>query len=306
MAHGRKAARVACVGISVLDYILDVDRLPEARIKHYATGRREVTGGIAANAARAVARLGGDAALVSRVGDDLPGRTIRAELSAEGIDVGGVTVLPGARTSLSAVIIDATGERMLVNDTDPSVLIGTEGMALSAFTGADAVLADTRWVDAAIVAMQRAAAAGVPGVLDFDRVPDPPRWEPLLDLASHVVFGRQGLAAFAGSDDIETGLALAHGRSSAWLAVTCGEEGVFWLDGKCVRHVPGFEVRTVDTLGAGDIFHAAFALALAERRPIATALRYSNAAAALKCSRPGGGAGAPRRAEVEQFLEERA
>jgi sulfofructose kinase len=165
-------AKVVCVGISVFDYVFGVERLPEAHIKHYALGRREVTGGIAANAARAVVRLGGRAALVSRVGDDLPGRAARADLAGEGVELGGLHAMAGVRTSLSAVIVDASGERMLVNDTDPRALLGLEGVPPGVFEGADAVLADTRWADGAALAVRTARERGVPGVLDFDRVPD--------------------------------------------------------------------------------------------------------------------------------------
>lgn len=305
-------ARVVCVGISVLDHVFTVDRLPEARVKHYARGRLEVTGGIAANAALAVVRLGGAAALVSRVGDDLAGRAVGQALAAEGVDTQALHVLPGARTSLSAVIIDPTGERMVVNDTDPRTLRGLDGVPEAAFRGADAVLADTRWADGALLAVRRAKSLAVPGVLDFDRVPDHGGTGDLLAAASHVVFGRQGLATLAGTEDVGAGLRHARdacaeaGNPGAWLAVTAGDEGAYWLadDGR-VRRAPGFAVEVVDTLAAGDVFHGAFALALAERRPEESALRFANAAAALKCSRPGGGAGAPRRAEIEAFLEGR-
>ncbi|HEX8374847.1 MAG TPA: PfkB family carbohydrate kinase, partial [Geminicoccaceae bacterium] len=105
---------------------------------------------------------------------------------------------------------------------------------------------------------------------------------------------------------VDAGLRRARELSpAAWLAVTAGAEGVFWLDGDAkVGHLPGHPVAAVDTLGAGDIFHAAFALALAEGRGEAEAMRFGNAAAALKCARPGGGAGAPTRGEVETFLRE--
>jgi sulfofructose kinase len=142
-------------------------------------------------------------------------------------------------------------------------------------------------------------------VLDFDRAPDHGGAEELLAHASHIVFGRQGLAQLAGDEDPARGLRHARELSPAWLAVTSSAEGVYWLDGDRVRHEPAFAVETVDTLGAGDIFHAAFALALAEERDERAALRFANAAAALKCTRPGGGAGAPWRHEVETFLKER-
>ncbi len=91
-------------------------------------------------------------------------------------------------------------------------------------------------------------------------------------------------------------------RTDAWLCVTCGGEGVFWLEGDALRHLPAFEVEVVDTLAAGDVFHGALALALAERRGVGHALPFAMAAAAIKCTRFGGRDGIPHRAEVEQFL----
>ena len=73
-----------------------------------------------------------------------------------------------------------------------------------------------------------------------------------------------------------------------------------------MRHLPAFAVEVVDTLGAGDVLHAAFALSLARGDSVEDAFRFACAAAALKCARPGGRAGAPRAEEVEKFLEERA
>ncbi len=296
--------RIVCVGISVYDFVMAVERLPREPIKHYALSRSEVVGGIAANAARAVARLEAEAGLVSRVGDDLPGRFVREALAAEGLNLEGLLSMREARTSLSAVIVDANGERLLVNDTDPRTLQGEEGLHPELFAAADAILADTRWRDGARVAMQAARRAGVPGILDFDRVPDHGAVEPLLALASHIVFGRQGLAELAGTDDVETGLAAAARRSTAWLAVTSSSEGAYWRDEGIVRRMPAFPIKAVDTLAAGDIFHGAFALALGEGKDETAALRFGNAAAAIKCTRFGGGDGAPRRAEVEALLRE--
>ena len=85
--------------------------------------------------------------------------------------------------------------------------------------------------------------------------------------------------------------------------MTDGEHGVYWREGEALRHMPGFAVPVVDTLGAGDVFHAGFALRLAETGDVVEAMRFGSAAAALKCTRFGGAAGAPRRAEVERFLQ---
>jgi len=86
------------------------------------------------------------------------------------------------------------------------------------------------------------------------------------------------------------------------LGVTVGADGFLWLDGEEVRSVPAPQVTPQDTLGAGDVFHGAYALAIAEGRTVVPAAAFANAAAAIKCTRPGGRAGIPTREEVNALL----
>lgn len=293
-------ARVLTLGITVLDTVLQVGALPASGGKFYATGRAEVVGGIAANAAIAIVRLGGEAVLVSRVGDDLVAERIVAWLAATGVDTGRVEWLNGVQSSISTILVDATGERLLVNHADPALFRGTPD--LDGIT-VDAVMTDARWPEGALAALRRARALGVPGVLDYDRHPE--RLSPeLIAAASHVVCGRQGLEELAGTADVAAALLQVQSATRAWLACTSGGDGVFWLDGDAVRHSPAFAVEAVDTLAAGDVFHGAFALALAEGEDEVRAMRFAGAAAALKCRRFGGGSVSPTRAEVEAFLAE--
>ena len=88
--------------------------------------------------------------------------------------------------------------------------------------------------------------------------------------------------------------------------MTDGANGLWWHDGTGVHHQDAYPIKAIDTLGAGDVFHGACVLALAEGAPFKEALRFSAAAAALKCSRFGGIAGAPNRAETEIFLAAQA
>lgn len=121
--------------------------------------------------------------------------------------------------------------------------------------------------------------------------------------ASHVAFSQAALAATAETNDPVAGLLRMRAETSAWLAVTAGEEGAWWLDGDSVQHVPAFAVEVVDTVGAGDVFHGALALGLGEGQDEASAIRFAAAAAAVKCTKPGGRAGVPTRPEVEALLE---
>lgn len=86
------------------------------------------------------------------------------------------------------------------------------------------------------------------------------------------------------------------------LGVTLGAAGYLWLEGDAARSSSAPAVQVRDTLGAGDVFHGAYALALAEGRDIAAAAAFANVAAALKCTRPGGRAGIPDRAEVDSLI----
>jgi sugar/nucleoside kinase (ribokinase family) len=128
--------------------------------------------------------------------------------------------------------------------------------------------------------------------------------EGLLNASSHLVFSAEALHATAGMQDNEQALRRIAKLTHSFVAVTLGAHGMNWLDGEGqFRRMAGFPVHTVDTLGAGDIFHGAFALAIAEGAGIEPAMRFAAAAAALKCTRFGGAFAAPSRAEVENLLK---
>ena len=202
---------------------------------------------------------------------------------------------------MSAVLVDDAGERIIVNYTPSGLFDGGEHHQAGALAGVDAVLVDVRWPDGAALALAAASEAGIPGVFDFDRPMDA-RGHVLLAAASHVAFSHSALAGTAGSDDPKVGLARVAEHTDAWLAVTMGDAGVVWRDAGSTNHLPAFPVEVIDTVGAGDVFHGALALALAEGRPEVEAVRFASAAAALKCTRSGGRAGSPSRRDVEELL----
>jgi sulfofructose kinase len=292
-------SRVVCVGLAVMDIVFEVSDLPATAGKHFADGLRYVGGGPAANAAVTVARLGGDAALVASVGADLTGQGILDELRAEHVDTDHVRVVEGAASPTSAVLVDGAGERMIVNHLDVA-LHAAGAPAGTAFATADVVLADLRWPAGAEVGLREAASRGAPGVLDYDVAP-PFDDEPLLTTASHIACSAPALGRRTGTDDPVAGLRQLAELTDAWLAVTVGDEGAYWLEDGEVHHQPAFDVEVIDTLGAGDVFHGVLALALADGLSAADAVRRASAAAALKCTRPGGRAGIPDAAALADF-----
>lgn len=291
---------VICLGVAAHDVVMSIEAFPTEPGKYRARERLEVGGGMAASAAAAVAALGGQARLWSRLGDDWVGDRIVADLAEIGVDTSAVRRFEGHRSPLSLIFVDDDGERLIINHSDPALPEGGDWLPFADVAAADAVLVDTSWPTAAMALLEAARAAGTAAVVDADRMPE---HDGLVDLPSHLVFAADSLVLLTGFSDLPEGLRRVASRTDAWLSVTDGANGVYWLDGARVRHLPAFSVEAVDTTGAGDVFHGAFALALGEGQGNEEALRFASATAALKCTRFGGRAGMPSRDEVEAFLK---
>jgi sulfofructose kinase len=295
-------ASVLCIGISVLDYVFQVDAMPTRAEKYRSHAMATVGGGIAANAAVAVARQGGKAHLITRLGEDALGQDILAEIAAEGVDISLSRRFPGVRSQLSCILVDNAGERMIISYADPAMPDGTEWLPQTLPAGIGAVLGDTRWEAGSLHMMSVARSAGCFAIMDIDRKPSNPH---LLDACSHAALSAQAAVEMTGERDLAKALHQLRQNHACWLAVTDGANGVWWTEGAGLRHAPAFPVETRDTLGAGDTWHGAFALGLAEGMAEGEAVRYASAVAALKCTRFGGRSGIPNRTETEAFLRER-
>jgi sulfofructose kinase len=294
------ARHIICVGHAALDRIYRIEAFPPHPTKVRALEHIEVGGGMAANAAVAIARLGGRAELWSRVGDDNVGQAIRAGLRAEQVDVRYVQAFEGARSSTSAIVVDDRGERLIVGQRDASMPSGTSWLPLERVKAADAVLGDIRWLEGVRTVFGRARKDGVPTVLDAD-LGAREALADLLRLTDYAILSAPALREFAaGSSDAER---LEHVLSLGprHAGVTLGSDGYAWRERESGGQVPAFSVSVTDTTGAGDAFHGAFALMLAEGRPAAERARLAAAAAALKCRRLGSRAGLPSRTELETF-----
>ncbi|MBC8158607.1 MAG: ribokinase, partial [Alphaproteobacteria bacterium] len=187
--------------------------------------------------------------------------------------------------------------------TDPNLEVDPSWLPLELIEGAGCILADCRWPRGVEAVFRKANDAGVPSLLDGDLTPDKAVIS-LAPLATHVAFSQGGLQQFSATDDPVEGLRLAARATDGWVCVTLGEKGSIWLEDGEPVHQPGFVVEVVDTVGAGDTFHGALAVALAEHKPIADAVRFASASAALKCTRFGGRVGIPTRSEVDAFLRD--
>jgi sulfofructose kinase len=290
--------KLLVVGAAVLDCVYLMDELPSAAEKHGAKGLALQGGGTAATAAVAARRLGLRAALIARVGDDGFGAAIVDDLASEGVDCALVRRCPGRRSSVSAVMVDARGERMIVNYKDPEMDAGTGWLPRRLPPGVDGVLGDHHWEAGTEHMFRLAREAGKPAILDADRLTA----NAILGLATHIGFSARGLREQTGIEALPEALASLQAQLSAWLAVTDGANGAWFTGGEAICHEPAPAVVAVDTNGAGDVWHGALAAALLEGQALEEAVTFANAAASLKCSRLGGRAAIPARDEVARLL----
>jgi sulfofructose kinase len=306
MPAATEAPRILCAGIIVLDEVFYVEDFPRPDSKVEARDFFIVNGGCAANAAVAIARLGGRAILAGPLGGpagkDDNGDRVLAALAREHVDTQACQRVDGLATALSAIFIDARGDRTIVTYRDQRIAAVTPKDPQALVEAADGVLADNRYPQFALPICEAARRRKLRIVLDADKatVED----DPLFRLATHVVFSAECLTATTGRGDLAEGLRRMAERTDAFLAVSNGPDDILFFDGGTLRQMPVFAIRAVDTLAAGDAFHGGFALALAEGQSEPEALRFGAAVAGIKCSRIGGSAGNPTRAEVDAFLAE--
>jgi sulfofructose kinase len=299
----RDGNRILCAGIVVLDEVFRVVDFPPPDGKIEASEFMAIGGGNAANAAITIVRLGGQASFAGPVGDDVAGDRILANLAREKIDTSGCVRVAGISSPLSAIFVNARGERSIVTHRGAELSAALPRKADDLVAAADGVLIDNRMGVFARPIGEAARSRGLPVVLDADKATTPE--DPLLSIATHVIFSSECLRQTVACDDLAAGVAAIAAATGRFVGVTNGPNDVIWGEGGKVFRMPVFRIAAIDTLAAGDVFHGAFALALVEGATHPDALRFAAAAAGLKCTRFGGSASIPTRAEVEAFLQER-
>jgi sulfofructose kinase len=296
------APAILCAGIAVQDIVFRVAEFPPPGGKCMTHEFMTVLGGCAVNAAVAVARLGGRAHYAGPLGDlnDNVSNQLMAGMAREGIDTSGVVRVAGATAPVSGIMVDAAGERMIVTHRDKTIEVARVADPDRLVANVSLLLADNRFPDLVRPVCEAARRRGIPVLLDADRpsVED----DPLFQIPTHVIFSSECLRATTKLDDLGAGLQRMAARTKAFLAASDGAGEVRYIAGGAVRTMPVFKIEAVDTLAAGDVFHAGTALALAEGRDAVAAMRFGAAAAGIKCTRFGGSMGAPTRAEVDAFL----
>ncbi len=296
-------AKIVCVGMACLDYLFRVSTLPDGGGKFFAEDYQAAPGGPAAAAGIASAALGHEVLFIGRLGDDQVGHDLVRQLENRGVDASQVRFIGHQPSQVSSVIIDHTGERQIINYSSSTLDPNPEWIDERHFDNADFLLTDVRWPEGAERALTFARALAIPSLIDADIAPIDIRG--LIDLATYAIFSEQGLEMVSKQKNLEASLHQISERSPTWPAVTSGEKGSFWLEEGQLKRCPAEPVEAVDTCGAGDVFHGAFAAAMAEHKSLGEAMHFAGVVAALKCQTFGGSLGVPDRAVVDRYISEK-
>jgi sulfofructose kinase len=295
------------LGAVAVDDLIYVDAYPPPDFKARVVRLERHCGGLTGTALVASARLGARCAYAGIMGTDELSAFALSHLEREGVDVSAVERRRWAGPVHSHIIVDQQHGTRNIFSYRPKLVGASLRTPAAAITSCRVLLVDHIGVPGMIRAARLARGAGIPVVGDIERDRDPQLRE-LLDLADHLIVSKAFATKLTGAKSPANAIRRLARPDRQVSVVTCGAEGCWylaqgWLQAK---HQPAFKVKVVDTTGCGDVFHGAYAFALARGMGVEQRIRLASATAALKATQPGGQAGIPSLRAVRRFLQQRA
>ena len=295
---------VVCLGHCAWDLLFVVRKFPQSDSKVEAIDFFQQGGGPAATAAVTLARLGAQAAFVGKVGDDIWGQHIVDGFVGEGVATWGLIVEHERSSPISFVTVEqATGKRIIVHNRGTVSPLSREDLKTEFLLSGKILLVDSLHPRASLAAARMAREKGIQVVLDTGAFK--PHATDVLPFADVVIAPEYFVSEYAPkkspADVCKDLLTLG----PQVVIITQGERGGLCFTEDEEFSYPGFEVNVVDTTGAGDVFHGAFAYGLLHEWDLKKIATFASAVAALKCTKLGGRTGIPSFEETLEFLRER-
>lgn len=303
-AIGNPGVDVVGVGLNALDTLLLLPSFPQRGSKMTARSLHVLPGGQVATAMVACRRWGLRTRYVGKLGDDAAAAVHLAAFARFQVETRLVTS-PGCRSHQSFILVDDAGERTVLGTQDERCALRPDELQREWITDARVLLVDGHDTAAATTAARWAREAGVAVVADLDMPYE--GVEALLDHVDVLVTNETLPALLTGRSDLEEALRALQERHGLRLAgATLGADGVVAWDGRRLHHVPAYRVVTVDTTGAGDVFHAGLLYGMLRRWPLERQLDFACAAAALNCTALGARGGIGSVEDVERLMQTRS
>ncbi len=288
------------VGLNATDTLIAVPHFPERGSKVESPSVKVMPGGQVASAVVACQLWGLQTRYVGKLGDDPAAMLHRNEFSRAGVDTQIATV-PGCTSHQSFILVDADGERTVMRRQDENLVLQPTELKREWIVNARALLVDGYDTAAATRAAKWARDAGIPVIADFDEAYE--NIEELIKCVDHLVVSRDFPQKITGERDLKRSLLVLQHRFRCQItAATLGTEGVVAWDGDRFHHACAYRVSTVDTTGAGDIFHAGFIYGLLQGWPLQNQLDFACAAAALNCTAAGARGGIRPVEEIKALM----
>ncbi|MGR9052532.1 MAG: carbohydrate kinase family protein [Gammaproteobacteria bacterium] len=287
---------VLCVGHACYDLIFSVPRHPTEDEKIFADALIACGGGPAANAAVTVARLGFSAAFAGYLGQDLYGDKHFQEFFEHNVDTN-LIIRGQSPTPVSAIVVKPDGKRALINYKGDTRVLPSNAIDFSA-VNPKVILFDGHEPLLSVALAEHARSQGIPTVLDAGSLHD--GTAALKNRVDYLVASEK--FALQSAETVDTALKQLADLAPA-VVVTLGEHGLVWRRGQEQGDLPAYKVDAVDTTGAGDAFHGAFAAAVSAGMAWTDILRYASAAGALCCTKTGARLGLPTKQEHKALLE---
>jgi sugar/nucleoside kinase (ribokinase family) len=288
------------VGLNATDTLMHVPSHPASGSKTEMTSLTMLPGGQVATAVIACQRWGLRTRYVGKLGDDPGGALHQREFASASVETQ-ITVVPGAVSHQSYILVAPDGERTVICHHDPKLALHPDELKREWITSARAMLVDGFDTEAALTAASWASEAGIPVIADLDEAYE--GVERLLSKIDYLIVSRDFPERLCGERDLRRSLpSLQHQFGCRLTAATLGIGGVLACDGEQFLHSCAYRVPAVDTTGAGDIFHAGFIYGLLQGWGFQRNLDFACAAAALNCTAHGARGGIRPVNEIDDLI----
>jgi sulfofructose kinase len=296
-----KAFDVVGMGLNSVDFLTVVPEFPAPNSKLKMLQFSKQGGGQVATAMVALSRWGVKTKYVGKVGDDELGQFSLHSIRQEGVDVSSVTIEPNATNQLATILVDGTtGDRTILWNRDDRLMYREGELRKEEVCCGKLLHLDGHDLHAAIQCARWAREEGIPTVVDLDKVE--PLTSELIKEIDFLVTSSQFPRLYTGISDQKEAFLQLRKHTNGFLCATLGRLGAMAWANRKFFYAEGFDIKAVDTTGAGDVFHGGFIYGLLQNWEVEKVLRFANAVAALKCLDLGGRRGIPPLEKTQQFM----
>lgn len=292
------------------DHILNLETFPTPGETVTGNQYQVAFGGKGANQAVAAGRSGANIAFIACTGDDDTGERVRKQLASDNIDVSPVSVVEGESTGVALIFVNAEGENVIGIHAGANAALTTERVEAqrAIISGADALLMQLESPVESVLAAAKIAHENHTTVV-LNPAPARVLSDELLALVDIITPNETEAEKLTGirvenDGDAARAAGALHDKGIGTVIITLGSRGVWVSANGEGRRVPGFKVKAIDTIAAGDTFNGALVTALLEGRAMDEAIRFAHAAAAIAVTRKGAQPSVPWRKEIDEFLSQ--